>query len=99
MIVRLPDGQYAGWSITVVPPAYLQWILRHRPLTPQLRRAICQELGRLKIDRSRPGYPRTLYEQRRRLPVKRRGRCCVQLNTTDGSDRERDQRLCVGGNV
>jgi hypothetical protein len=72
MTERLDFGQYKHWQIGAVPPSYLQWILRHRPLSPQLRRAICAEPGRLKIDRSRPGYPATLYEQRRRVPPRMR---------------------------
>jgi hypothetical protein len=59
---QLNVGQYRGWQLDAVPPSYLRWFLRHRNLPPSLRRAICQELGRLKIDRSRPGYPTTLYE-------------------------------------
>jgi hypothetical protein len=70
MTERLGFGQYRHWQISVVPPAYLQWCLRHRPLTPQLRRAICAHLGGMKLDKSRPGYPATLYESRRRVPAR-----------------------------
>ena len=67
MSERLGFGQYKHWQINVVPPSYLRWVLKNRPLTSSQRRAICAELGRLKVDKSRPGYPATLHEQRRRL--------------------------------
>jgi uncharacterized protein (DUF3820 family) len=32
--LRMPGGQYRGCTLQVIPPAYLQWILRHWPLSP-----------------------------------------------------------------
>jgi hypothetical protein len=77
MTTSLRFGQYRGWPITAVPPGYLKWILRNRLLPAHMRRAICAELGRLKVDKTRPGYPATLHEQRRRglaRPSRRGGR-------------------------
>jgi hypothetical protein len=54
---RMPNGQYCHWQLRVVPPSYLRWYLSHRDPPPSLRRAIFQELERLKVDKSRPGYP------------------------------------------
>jgi hypothetical protein len=63
----MPFGQYAGQPLCHIPPAYLCWLLANppRPLTPALATAIRRELARLAIDRSREGYPETLFEPQR----------------------------------
>lgn len=62
---RFPFGQYRGWPLTSVPPSYLDWVRRHKPIPRVLRTAIDRELSRLALDRSRPGYPATFYEAQR----------------------------------
>jgi hypothetical protein len=61
-MIRLNTGQYRHWQLSAVAPSYLRWFLRHRSPSPRFRRAICAELGRLKIDRTRPDCPAILYE-------------------------------------
>jgi hypothetical protein len=63
----LPCGRHRGRRLAQIPPAYLLWLLRNRPrwLTPALATAIRRELSRLALDRSRPGYPATLFEPTR----------------------------------